>query len=543
MKIALAQLNYRIGDFERNTSKMYEAITEARSNGADLVIFSELAVCGYPPDDLLDYDWFVEKCEQSMEAVAECCQGIAAVAGGVLRNRDTGRGLFNVACFMQNGRIQKVVKKTLLPTYDVFAESRYFEPSDTVEVIEFKGYKLGIAICEDIWDLYNDFRYEKSPVQALKEAGAQLIIHPSASPFHVGKIGQRDKVFAGNAERFGLPIIYVNQVGAHADLIFDGDSQVINSKGETVKQLPLFAEAIEYVTLGNTDFLSLPVHFAEPDEPASIHEALVYGIRDYFHKMGFKKAILGASGGIDSAVVQCLASSALGPENVTAFLMPSQYSSEGSVNDAKKLSENLGNRYKMLPITEMFDAGTETLKNLFAETQFGIAEENMQARIRGLLLMSYSNKFGDILLNTSNKSEMSVGYSTLYGDMCGSLSPIGDVYKSKVYSLARFINRQEEVIPGNILTKAPSAELRPGQKDSDSLPDYPVLDEILRFYIDERKGRDEIITHGYDPNTVDKILKLVNNSEYKRFQAPPILRVSGKAFGRGRNMPLVAWYG
>lgn len=543
MRIALAQLNYRIGDFEQNTAKIYDAITEARTNGADLVVFSEMAVCGYPPDDLLEYDWFIEKCEQSLEAVAECCQGVAAIVGGIMRNRDHGKGLFNVACFMQNGRIEKVVRKTLLPTYDVFSESRYFEPSDGAEIIEFKGYKLGIAICEDLWDLYNDFRYERSPVQELKAAGAQIIINPSASPFNVGKISLRDKVLAGNTERFGLPIVYVNQVGANTDLIFDGDSQVISGSGETVTQLPLFEEALAYADLGKTDFLSLPVSFSEPDEVALIHDALVFGIQDYFRKMGFRKAVLGSSGGIDSAVVQALASQALGAENVTAVLMPSEFSSSGSVADASALSLNLGNPHHVLPIRDIYDSFNAALNPVFQGMPFDVTEENLQARIRGTLLMALSNKLGHILLNTSNKSEMAVGYGTLYGDMCGGLSVIGDVYKMKVYALARYINRNGEIIPDSILTKAPSAELRPGQKDSDSLPEYSLLDEILHLYIEERKGREEIKTLGYEAPVVDRVINLVNRNEYKRYQAPPTLRVTGKAFGRGRVMPLVAVYG
>lgn len=542
MKIALAQLNYRIGDFEQNTEKIYRSILEAKQNGADLVVFSELAVCGYPPDDLLDYDWFVEKCEQSMEMVAECCQGIAAIAGGVMRNRESGRQLNNVACFMQNGRIEKVISKTLLPTYDVFSEARYFQPAAGTDIIEFKGIKLGIAICEDLWDQYNSFHYEQSPARMLKQAGAEIIIHPSASPFSTGKTTIRDAVFAGNTERFGLPIVYVNQVGAHTDLIFDGDSQVINKDGETIKQLPLFEEAIGYVELGKQDFLSIPVEVIHPGETELMHDAIVFGIRDYFSKMGFTKAILGSSGGIDSAVVQALASEALGAENVWPVLMPSEFSSEGSVSDAEMLCRNLGNKWDVIPIAEVYNSYINTLAPSFQGLPFGIAEENLQARARGMMLMALSNKFGHILLNTSNKSEMAVGYSTLYGDMCGGLSPIGDVYKMKVYALARFINRNQEIIPQNIIDKAPSAELRPGQKDSDSLPEYPLLDEILHFYIEERSSKQEIIAMGYDPSTVHKIINLVNRNEYKRFQAPPILRMTQKAFGRGRIMPLVAKY-
>lgn len=543
MKIALAQLNYRIGDFELNTSKMYEAITEAKSQGADLVVFSELSVSGYPPGDLLDYEWFVEKCEQSMDAIAQSCQGIAAIVGGVMRNRDKGRGLFNVSCFLQNGRIEHIVRKTLLPTYDVFSESRYFEPADACQIFEFKGVKIGIAICEDIWDVYNEFLYEKSPLQYLKNEGAQLIIHPSASPFNVGKIRMRDKVFAGNIERFGLPIVYVNQVGAHADLIFDGDSQVINAEGKTVKQLPLFEEKVEYITFGKNDFLGIPVHSSEPEETALMQDAIVYGIKDYCRKTGFKKVILGSSGGIDSALVQALACKALGSENVLALLMPSPFSSEGSVNDAKQLSINLANDFRVVPINDIFSTYLNTLEPTFEKLPQNITEENLQTRIRANLLMAMSNNMGYLLLNTSNKSEMSVGYSTLYGDMCGGLSPIGDVWKTKVYALAKYMNRKNEIIPNAILTKAPSAELRPGQKDTDSLPEYAILDEILHWYVEERRSREEIKAQGYDSAMVDKIINMVNKAEYKRFQSPPVLRITSKAFGRGRQMPLVAFHG
>jgi NAD+ synthase (glutamine-hydrolysing) len=332
-------------------------------------------------------------------------------------------------------------------------------------------------------------------------------------------------------------------VGANADLIFDGDSQVINAEGKTVKQLPLFEEKVEYITFGKNDFLGVPVHFSEPEETALMHDAIVYGIRDYCRKTGFKKIILGASGGIDSALVQALACKALGPENVMALLMPSPYSSEGSVNDATQLSINLGNEYKVLGISQVFSSYLDTLQPLFEKLPQDITEENLQARIRANLLMAISNKMGYLLLNTSNKSEMSVGYSTLYGDMCGGLSPIGDVWKTKAYALARYINREEEIIPSAILTKAPSAELRPGQKDTDSLPEYAILDEILHWYVEERRSREEIKAQGYESAMVDKIINMVNRAEYKRFQAPPILRVTSKAFGRGRQMPLVAYHG
>lgn len=543
MKICLAQLNYTIGDFEHNTQKIAESIAEAKAAGADIIIFSELAVCGYPPEDLLDYDWFTEQCEQSLEAIGQCCQGIAAVVGGVMRNPSSGRRLHNVACFMYDGEIKHIVQKSLLPTYDIFNEARYFESEESTQIIEFKGVKIGIAICEDLWDIYNDFQYKFSPAQQLKKAGAELIIHPSASPFHVGKGGLRDKVFEGNIQRFQIPICYVNQVGAHTELIFEGDSQAINALGKTVCELPYFSEQMAYIEFRDGDFYESPVEPVVYDEIETLYHALVFGIREYFSKMGFTKAVLGSSGGIDSAVVQALATEALGSENVLPVLMPSEFSSEGSVTDAEQLSRNLGNTWHVLGIADIYNQFNQVLDPVFAGKAFDLTEENIQARTRGVLLMAISNKMGHILLNTSNKSEMAVGYSTLYGDMCGGLSPLGDVFKMRVYALARYINRNREVIPENIITKAPSAELRPGQKDSDSLPDYPVLDEILTLYVVEKKGRAEIKALGYDPGTVDRIVNLVNRSEYKRYQAPPILRVSTKAFGSGRRIPLVAKHG
>lgn len=542
IKFCLAQLNFKIGDFEGNTAKIADTIFNAKQKGADLVIFSEMSVCGYMPDDLLDYPWFVEKCEQSLEAVAQSCQGIAAIVGGIMRNPNKGRLLQNVVCFMQNGKIQQVTAKTLLPTYDVFNESRYFEPASNSDLINFKGIQIGVAICEDIWDIYNDFEYQKSPGTILKDLGADIIINPSASPFHLGKQSLRNRVFSGQASRFDIPVLYANQVGIHTELLFDGSSRAINSNGEIALQLPEFQESISYINFENNQFVSSKTLPVEPDEIETLHSALIFGIKDYFQKMGFKKAVLGSSGGIDSSVVQALLTEALGSENVLAILMPSQFSSDGSVNDAKALSVNLGNPFEIIPIKHIFDQYSDSLSSLFKGREFNVAEENLQARSRGVLLMAISNKFGNILINTSNKSEMSVGYSTLYGDMCGSLSVLGDVYKGQVYALARYINRNQVIIPQEIIDKAPSAELRPGQKDSDSLPEYGVLDEILRLYVEGRKSKDEITMEGYDSQTVEKIVNMVNANEYKRYQAPPIIRVSSKAFGKGRIMPLVAHY-
>ncbi len=542
IKFCLAQLNFKIGDFEGNTAKIADTIFNAKQKGADLVIFSEMSVCGYMPDDLLDYPWFVEKCEQSLEAVAQSCQGIAAIVGGVMRNPEKGRLLQNVVCFMQNGKIQHVTAKTLLPTYDVFNESRYFEPANATSLINFKGLQIGVAICEDMWDIYNDFEYQKSPGTILKDLGADIIINPSASPFHLGKQSLRNRVFSGQASRFDIPVLYANQVGIHTELIFDGSSRAINSNGEIALQLPEFQESIEYIDFENSKFTSSKTIPVEPEEIETLHKALIFGVQDYFKKMGFKKAVLGSSGGIDSAVVQAILSEALGANNVLAILMPSQFSSEGSILDAQQLSVNLGNPHEIIPIKNIFDQYTTSLSSLFEGREFNIAEENIQARSRAVLLMGISNKLGNILINTSNKSEMSVGYSTLYGDMCGSLSVLGDVYKGQVYALARFINRHNEIIPQEIIDKAPSAELRPNQKDSDSLPEYGVLDEILRLYIEGRKSKDEITMEGYDSQVVDRIVNMVNANEYKRYQAPPIIRVSAKAFGKGRIMPLVAHY-
>ncbi|PHX91926.1 MAG: NAD+ synthase [Flavobacteriales bacterium] len=541
-KIALAQLNFTIGDFESNTAKMADVIFQAKQDKVDLVVFSELSVCGYIPEDLLDYAWFTEKCENALEAVARTCVGIAAVVGGVMRNPSKGRSLQNVACMMYDGRIQEIVPKTLLPNYDVFNENRYFQSGTESQVIEFKGVKIGIAICEDLWDIYNDFEYLTSPGKALKSLGAELIINPSASPFNLGKHSLRNAFFGGHASRFDLPVLYVNQVGVHTELIFDGSSRAINGNGEVVLQAPSFEETVVYTQFKDGQFemgQSVPL---ETNDTAQLYKSLIFGIRDYFKKMGFTHAILGASGGIDSAVVQVLATEALGAKNVHPILMPSMFSSDHSVTDAEKLAAILGNIPITLPIKDIYDTFLTTLGPVFAGSPFGLAEENIQARARAVLLMSVSNKMGHILLNTSNKSELSVGYSTLYGDLCGAVSPLGDVYKTQVYALAKYINRQQEIIPKNILIKSPSAELSPGQKDSDSLPDYPVLDEILTLYIELKKGHNELITMGYDAVIVNKVIALVNKSEYKRYQAPPILRVSAKAFGKGRIMPLVANY-
>lgn len=547
MKICLAQLNYRIGDFSANVGKIRSAVEEARAAGAGAVLFSELAICGYPPEDLLDYNDFVVRCEKALDAVAEFANGITLVIGSLARNPEAeGRRIANAAYVLRDGK-RFVQWKTLLPTYDVFHEARYFEPADQILPFELDQAQAGVLVCEDTWERFAGFQYAESPIDRMSAAGIRLLLNPSASPFNEGKGELRDAVLRDTAARLQAPVLYVNQLGAHADLIFDGGSTAMNRKGEVVLRLPRFREALGYVHFDGNDIAALPGEAAGPTESSGIallREALVFGLREYCSKTGFRTAVLGSSGGIDSAVVQALASEALGAGNVHALLMPSGFSSEGSVNDARQLSENLGNPYEIVPIAGLYDGFNGALAPLFTGRSADVTEENIQARIRGILLMAASNKFGHLLLNTSNKSEMAVGYSTLYGDLCGGISVIGDVFKTRVYALARHINEVHgPVIPEAILTKAPSAELRPDQKDSDSLPPYDTLDPLLMAYIEGCKGKETLIREGFPEDLVQRVLKLVDRSEYKRYQAPPILRVSRRAFGQGRRMPLVAHYG
>ena len=538
MKIALAQLNFTIADIDGNTRKIIQSIEEAKQAQADLIVFSELAVCAYPPDDLLDYPHFIESCKEAVHKIAEYAKGIIVIVGSPMENpEETGRRLYNSACVLEDGVIKNTVYKTLLPTYDVFNESRYFEVNELFNLIDIKGVKCAVTICEDLWHEMDRFDYQDNPLHSLAAHNPDLIINLSASPFNIGKRSERYKVLQSQAKNYKLPMVYVNQTGVHSDLLFDGNSLVLDANGDIILELPIFEESIQYF---DTDKTYSEKKFVDNEGIDVLHKALVYGIKDFFFKTGFKKAILGSSGGIDSAVVQALASAAIGSENVTAVMMPSQFSSTGSVDDAVQLSKNLGNPYHILPIENIYKSFESTLSGVFKDLSFNIAEENIQARSRAVLLMAMSNKFGDILLNTSNKSEMSVGYTTLYGDMCGSLSVMGDVYKTAVYQLAEYINKDKEIIPKEIIYKAPSAELRPDQKDSDSLPEYSVLDAILFQYIDNQLGPEQIISQGFNAELVNRIITMVNRNEYKRFQAPPILRVSGKAFGRGRVIPLVS---
>ena len=543
MKIAVAQLNFHVGNFESNTQKIIDKIQDAKNQGVDLIVFSELAICGYPPRDFLEFNDFINSCLDSVDEIASHTLGITVIVGAPSRN-ETGHGkpLFNSAFILTEGKVQKHIHKTLLPTYDIFDEYRYFEPNREFEVVEIKGVQVGVAICEDLWNVGNNPLYTQTPALALKEKGAELIVNIAASPFSYQQDSERKEVLKENAQKTGLPIVYCNHVGAQTELIFDGGSFFMNKNGDVASQESFFEESliVNDIDISSGEFKAGSIQSGSKIQ--LIHNALVLGIKDYFKKLGFKKAIVGLSGGIDSAVTFALAARALGSDNVYGILMPSQYSSDHSVDDAKALAENIGAPYDVIAIKDIYDAYDEKLKPIFKGLPFGLAEENLQARIRGVLVMAASNKFGHIVLNTSNKSEAAVGYGTLYGDMCGGLAVLGDVYKTEVFELARYINKDEEVIPENTIVKPPSAELRPDQKDSDSLPDYHILDAVLFEYIENRKGPRELVALGYDEALVSRILKMVNINEYKRYQTPPILRVSHKAFGMGRRMPIVAKY-
>lgn len=547
MKVALAQLNYTIGDFEGNASKIIAEINRLKQEAVDLVVFSELSVTGYYPHDLLEKKEFIAKADDAVTEIAKHCHGIAALVGAPRINQhERGKKLFNSALFLADGEIKSSHNKTLLPTYDIFDEYRHFEPNREFSLVEYKGEKIAVTICEDLWDeqpTANEFGKDKlysvSPMEVLAKLKPDFVVNLSASPFSYNQEGWRKNVLINKAKSYGIPILYCNQVGAQTELVFDGGSVYIDAKGEIVKELKYFEEdslVLDTTSLGEKE-LQEKVDYIE-----KIHDALVLGIRDYFKKMGFKQATLGLSGGIDSAVTVVLAVRALGAENVRVLLMPSKYSSDHSVNDARELAENLGIRYDVVNIQSAVDQFESALSPLFEGRSPDVTEENIQARARGIYMMAISNKFGHILLNTTNKSECAVGYGTLYGDMNGGLAVLGDVYKLDVFKLSRFMNKDGEVIPENTIVKPPSAELRPDQKDTDSLPEYEELDDMLFNYIELNKSPKEIAALGYDEAVVRRVIRMVNMNEYKRFQAAPILRVSSKAFGFGRKMPLVARY-
>ena len=590
MKIFLAQQNYHIGNFEENARKIIEGIGKAKEAGADLVMFSELCICGYPPRDFLEFNDFINQSYTTIDLVKQHADTIGVLVGSPARNPlKEGKELFNAVFLLHEKEIKAEVHKTLLPTYDVFDENRYFEPAFEWNVISFRGKKLAITICEDIWNLGDNPLYRMSPMDELIKQKPDIILNLSASPYNYAQDVVRKSIVEATVAKYKLPMLYCNTVGSQTEIVFDGGSIVYDSNAQLVHEMKYFEEDYALIDLetlysGKSNgekykehkhklvSTHVDTHISEPLTEATaeavyyysatevgrgidtleylmndknideIYHALVLGIKDYFRKMGFTKATLGASGGIDSAVVQVLAVHALGKENVRVLLMPSEYSSGHSVADAEALSKNLGNDYDIVPIKDVYNSFLNTLKPIFKDLPFGIAEENIQSRTRGNLLMAVANKFHYILLNTSNKSELATGYGTLYGDMAGGLSVVGDLYKMQVYALARYLNKNGEIIPNNILTKAPSAELRPGQKDSDSLPEYPILDRVLYQYIELRQGPKEIIAQGYDEKLVARILKLVNTNEYKRNQFCPIIRVSCKAFGVGRRLPIVGKY-
>ena len=558
MKIFLAQQNYHIGHFEANTAKIISAIREAKSQGGDLIVFSELAICGYPPRDFLEFNDFVEQCLDAVEQIKQEADTIGVIVGGPSCNpKVEGKDLFNSAYLLYNKEVKGIVHKTLLPTYDIFDEYRYFEPAYEWNIHEFKGKKLAITICEDIWNMGDNPLYRVCPMDMLMLHQPDIMINLSASPFDYVHASGRKDIVKQNVARYKMPMVYCNAVGSQTEIVFDGGSLVMDAQQNIVSEFSYFTEELRCVTWKEDGGFKeqtvrpanevpatelIPTQLNPELNIASIHKALVMGIRDYFSKMGFTKAIVASSGGIDSALVLALACEALGAENVRALLMPSQFSTGHSVSDAEQLSKNLNNQYDTLPIKNIFETYEQTLKPVFNDLPFSVAEENLQSRIRGALVMAMSNKFGSILLNTSNKSELATGYGTLYGDMAGGLGVLGDLYKTQVYALSKYINRDREIIPANILAKAPSAELRPGQKDADSLPEYDILDPILSQYIERRQGPKEIVALGNDPGLVTRILKLVNTNEYKRNQFCPIIRVSPKAFGVGRRVPIVGKY-
>ena len=542
MKVTIAQMNPMVGDIKGNMKKMEDVLSKTSS---DLIIFPELYITGYPPRDLLERREFIKKVQKANHEVtllSEKYPERGILFGTVLPNKNEyGKGLYNSAVLVYNGKILIEEHKSLLPTYDVFDEARYFDPSSEISTVSFKNEILGISICEDAWndpDLWLKRNYRIDPIEILVKKGATLLINISASPFSMGKDEIRYRIIRNHALKHKKRFIFVNQVGGNDELIFDGKSMYIDENGNLIDILPSFEEFIKTIDLG----LKNPVPFTPEERISSVYRALVLGLRDYMRKCGFKKAVLGLSGGIDSAVTCCIAVEAMGSENVLGVSMPSEYSSEGSVKDSKKLAENLGIEFKIIPITPIFRSYLSTLKEHFEGRKEDVTEENIQARIRGNILMALSNKFGYLVLSTGNKSELAVGYCTLYGDMSGGLAVISDVPKTMVYELAYYINRESEIIPEEIIKKPPSAELRPDQLDQDTLPPYDILDRILHLYLDQYCTYEEIVKEGLDPETVRWVINAVNRNEYKRRQAVPGLKVTTKAFGAGRRMPIAAVY-
>lgn len=539
MKIAIGQTNTTIGDFDGNCNKILAAAQRAHEDRADMVVFPEMSVCGYPPNDLLDHDAFAQENLKSLRRLQHSCPpDIAVVVGFVDRNRRaTGKPLQNAVSIILGGRIVHTQAKTLLPTYDVFDETRYFEPAEQRTVFAHAGQTIGIAVCEDLWwetEAAPGTRYPVDPVRDLLDQGATIIVSPSASPYYEGKVEVRYSLLSKIGMSSGVPVVYANMVGGNDSLIFDGQSLVTDREGRLIHVSARFEE--DYCCV-DPDGGNPPIDLTY-DRYEEIEDALVLGIRDYLRKTGFSKVHFGLSGGIDSALVAVLATRAVGADNVRAFGLPSRYSSEGSVDDAKDLCDALGVSYDVVPIESVFAEYLRMLEPFFEGREPDVAEENLQARIRGAMLMAYSNKWGSLLLTTGNKSELATGYATLYGDMCGGLAVIGDLFKTDVFGMCRAINERKPTIPESILTKPPSAELRPDQTDQDFLPPYGTLDEVLRRYLLQNKTAREITEEGFDAGVVAQVLTLVGRSEYKRRQAPPVLKVSPRAFGTGRRMPI-----
>jgi len=556
MKICLAQINPTIGAFKQNAGKICKSINAARKQGADLVIFPEMSVVGYPPKDLLEFSGFVDSNLKALEEIKSSTYGIAAIVGFVDRNvEQRGKALHNAAAYIKNRKIVSRHYKSLLPTYDVFDEDRYFEPTHNISIAKISGRKFGISICEDAWGadaVWPGTIHHKDPVECMINQGAEIIINISASPFTIGKQDARLKMLTGHAKRYNVPIVFVNQIGGNDDLVFDGNSLVINKKGVVVDRASGFKEDLLMVEFKGSDVNAGESKLradkkktrcvAGEGNVESVYKALVLGTRDYVKKCGFKKAVIGLSGGIDSAVTAVIAVKALGSKKVLGVTMPSSFSSKGSVEDSVVLAEKLGIDCQVIPIKSIYNAYTKTLSGIFAGLPFDVTEENLQARIRGKILMAISNKHGYLVLTTGNKSELAVGYCTLYGDMCGGLAVISDIPKTMVYDLAEYINRRKEIIPVDTIEKPPSAELRPNQKDQDSLPPYDVLDGVLMAYIEETKDVGDIVGMGYDESLVKDIISKVDRNEYKRKQAAPGIKVTTKAFGTGRRMPLAQRY-
>jgi NAD+ synthase (glutamine-hydrolysing) len=546
LRITIAQLDPVVGDIGGNIKKMVNTMSRCSQESSDLVVFPELFITGYPPRDLLERPWFIRRSQEAVDELTkiskEYPQSGILFGAPLPTGKKTGRGLYNSALLVHQGEILSSQHKSLLPTYDVFDEARYFDPGSENQIVSFKGETLGISICEDAWndpELWLRRSYAFDPMEVLAKKGATIFVNISASPFHVGKEEIRYRIIRSHARKHSIPFVFVNQVGGNDELIFDGRSICVDRSGEALEVFPSFAEQVKTIDMS---LLGKSGIYVPQERIESVHQALILGIRDYLGKCGFSKVVLGLSGGIDSAVACCLAKEALGSGNVLGISMPGPYSSKGSVEDSRELAQNLGIKFEVVPISSIYSSYLGSLEERFEGRESDITEENIQARIRGSILMAFSNKFGHLVLSSGNKSELAVGYCTLYGDMSGGLAVISDVPKSMIYELAEHINRNSETIPGQIIEKPPSAELRPDQLDQDTLPPYDVLDQILHYYLDEGYSYHKIVKLNFDPDTVAWVIRAVNANEYKRRQAVPGLKVTTKAFGMGRRMPIAAKY-